>query len=78
MAVCSPEFRILARIAPLTLEFMQKAHLKLKMGTLYGCCAAMLFSPEVRAVPDFIRNPLMSRWWVVMKYYGQAVVGMEK
>jgi hypothetical protein len=34
--VCSPEFGILAGIAPLTLEFMQKAPLKPKMGTLYG------------------------------------------
>ena len=32
--MCSPEFGMLARIAPLTLEFMQKAPLKPKMDTL--------------------------------------------
>ena len=43
--MCSPEFGMLARIAPLTLEFMQKAPLEPKNG-YFGCCAAMLESPR--------------------------------
>jgi hypothetical protein len=72
--ICSPEFGILAGMAPLTLEFMQKAPLKPRMGTIWVLCCYAIISPEVRTVHAFIRNP--PEGTVVCG--GQNLVGAEK